>query len=83
MHIRSVICILVPLAEPDIALRGIIIGLSGSDLELALDIAVGVRGLIVVNLLATCGFHGGTRETWLRRSEETVAGDRGDETCSR
>jgi len=52
-------------------------------LEFALDVAVGIRGLVVVDLLATCGFHGGARETWLRRSEETVAGDRGDEACSR
>ena len=46
---------LVGFAEVEVAFLGGVIGLGGSDLEGALDVAVGIGGLVVVDLLATGG----------------------------
>lgn len=46
---------LVALAEPDVALLGVVVVLAVGDLELALDVAVVVGLLVVVDLLTAGG----------------------------
>ena len=50
-----VVCELVPLAQPDVALCGVEVGLSASDLVDALDIATVIGFLVVEDLLTACG----------------------------
>jgi hypothetical protein len=45
------------LAEPNIAFGYVVIGLRSRDLELALYVAIRIRGLAIVDLLTACCFH--------------------------
>lgn len=75
LHVCGVVLELVTLAEPDVALGGVVVGLGGGHLELALDVAVVVSLLVIVDLLATGGFHGSANYTRLRRGDHSVAVD--------
>lgn len=71
---------LVTLAEPDVALGGLVVALRLGDLKLALDVAVVVRLLVVVDLLTAGGGHGSAGHTGLGRGDETVAVDGGSKS---
>ena len=71
---------LVTLAEPDVALGGLVVALRLGDLKLTLDVAVVVRLLVVVDLLTAGGGHGSAGHTGLGRGDETVAVDGGSKS---
>lgn len=77
LDVVLVVVELVALAEPDVALGGIVVALGAGNLELALDVAVVVGLLVVVDLLTASGGHGITRHTGLGAGDEAVAGDDG------
>ena len=78
LHIGDIIGVLEALADPYVAFGVVVIRLSGSDLDLALDVAVGVGSLVVVDLLAAGSLHGCSSEAGGGGGDETVGGD-GDE----
>ena len=55
LDIVLVVIIFETFAEPDIALCGIVVGLSGGDLKFTLNIAIVVTLLVVTNLLSASG----------------------------
>lgn len=73
LDVVLVVVELVALAEPDVALGGVVVALGAGDLELALDVAVVVGLLVVVDLLTASGSHGITRHTGRRAGDEAVA----------
>lgn len=75
LDVGGVVGEFVSLAEPNITGCCIVVGLRGGDLELALDVAVGIGCLVVVHLRSAGRFHSSASETRLRRSEETVSRD--------
>jgi hypothetical protein len=60
---------------PDVAFGGVVVCLGLGDLQLALDVAVVVGRLVVVDLLAAGGFHGVTSEAGMRGGDDAVGGD--------
>lgn len=53
LDLVGVVGVLKPLTKPDVALCSVVVGLRGSDLEFALNVAIIVSFLIIVDLLAT------------------------------
>ena len=78
LHVVGVVVVLVTLAKPDVAGRGVEVGLAVGDLELTLDVAVVVAHLVVVHLLATGVGHGRARHTRAGAEDETVSADESD-----
>lgn len=79
LHVGGVVGEFEALALPDITFGSVVVGLRAGDLELALDVAVVVGFLVVVDLFAAGGFHGGTGEAGLWGGDEAVGGDGGYE----
>ena len=79
MDVGLVIGELVALAECDVAGGGVVVSLRRSNLKLSLDVAVIVRCLIIVHLLAAGRLHSGSRHPSLGRSNETVSRSHGHE----
>lgn len=52
LDLVGVVGVLETLAQPNVALGGIVVGLSGCDLEFTLDVTIVVASLVVVDLLA-------------------------------
>ena len=63
------------LAEPDVALFSAVVVLALCDLELALHVAVVVGFLVVVDLFAAGGLHGGAGHSGGGFADEAVALD--------
>lgn len=72
LNFVRVVGVLEAFAEPDLTLVGIVVGLRGGNLELALDVAVVVRLLVVVYLGSTSGLHCSTGHSRSRGGEEAV-----------
>lgn len=72
LHLVRVVGEFVALAEPDLALGGVVVALRRGDLEHALDVSVVVRGLVHFDLLATGGCHGGSWNTGCGSEDTTV-----------
>lgn len=66
-------------ALPEVALGGAKVGLRLADLGHGLNVAVGVRGHLVVDLGAAGGLHGGAKGTGRGRGESAVGRDAGGE----
>lgn len=81
LYVGGVVGVFEAFAKPDVAFRSVVIGLGGRNLEFALDIAIGVGRLVVVDLLAACCFHCGAGETWSWRGNTAVGRDGREETC--
>lgn len=77
LDLVGVVRILETLAEPDVALGGIVVGLCGGDLKFALDVTVVIALLVVVDLLTAGSLHGRSGHTCSRRSDETVTTNSG------
>lgn len=63
MHVGRIVGVLQPFALPEVALRGVIVALSGGELLEALDVVVDVAVEVVVGLFPAGGFIGGARVT--------------------
>lgn len=66
---------LVPTALPEVACGGVEVGLGGTDLGHALDVAVQVRLHLVVDLLATGRLHSRTQRTGSGGGQVTMGGN--------
>lgn len=79
LHEISVVGVFVTLALPDVTCGGIVVALTGGNLEHALDVSIGVGGLVYLDLLSAGGCHGGTGITGSWGEDTTVGGNGGDE----
>jgi hypothetical protein len=75
VNVIRVVGELVALAQPDIALSGVVVALASGNLQLALDIAVVVGLLVDLDLVAAGGLHSGAGHTGIGAGHEAVAVD--------
>lgn len=79
LDIGGVVGVLVALAQPDITLGRVVVGLASGDLKHALDVAVRVGGLVVVNLGTASSLHSSAGGTRGGRGDHTMGRDHGDQ----